>query len=44
MAKLLGTHEWGVAIMYRETISASGRGRSREEDMTKPSGKGRKLG
>ena len=38
VAKPLGTHQWGVAIMYREAISDSRQGRSREEDTTEPPG------
>ena len=35
---LLAAHEWGVAIMYREAVSASRRVRLREEDTTEPLG------
>ena len=34
IAGLLGAHEWGVAIIFMEAMSANRRGRSREEDTT----------
>ena len=36
VAGLLGSHERRVAIMYREAVSASRRGRAREEEAAAP--------